>query len=598
MLRNFSKLYILNTTFFNNTAQNTGGAIMSEHNTYIEIGNESIFDTNSVLGYNSFGGAIANFNNVTLVGRNSVFKNNYGDYQGGVISAENNINITLIDTKFLQNTALDSSGAIRCYYNCIMKVSNSTFKGNIANDGGGIESVNATVEFDNCTFQNNTSLVTDTGALTAVSNSTVKIRNCVFQENTAGRYGPAMQFFTSVYVDIENSTFRNNFAYYGAGAIYVENDITLCIKGSYFINNTANRGGGAMIGGLTTTLIVTDSYFINNTAITGAGGAIDYFGNITLRNTQFTNNTAGYRGGAIGKTTNENQTYIQMEDCSFLDNSAWLDGGAIFCLECILKLTRSEFIRNHVKNSGGALLVTTKSRLEIENGTFTGNYVTYGNGGAVMISDQSSIEMKGGYFNDNSAVYGGGALYTYASMDRVVPSKLQDVHFRNNHVHFMGAAMYLGPFVKITVSKCWFIHNNADTYGGAAKMDSSSESCFEQCLFVNNTAKLEGGALYVKQQQNSGKYPPTKLKFANSLFLDNQSKKGTTVYIFSDIKIPSPELKTLNTIFISEAFFNLNTSDTNFTKLATDLNVIISEPDPIMDITETPFASGMLTIVF
>ena len=596
LLQNFSHLNIFNSIFLNNTAQNNGGAIMSEDHIHIEIGNESTFERNTVLGYNSFGGAIASFNNVTLVGNNSVFKNNYGHFQGGVISAENNISIILTGTKFLQNKALDSSGAIRCYYNCIMQVSDSTFKHNIANDGGGIESVNATLDFNGCIFENNTSLVTDTGALTAVSNSTVKIRNCVFRKNTAGRYGPAMQFFTTVYVDIENSTFENNFAQYGAGAIYVENDITLCIKDSYFVNNSANRGGGVMIGGLTTTLIVTDSHFINNTAITGAGGAIDYFGNITLKNTHFINNRAGYRGGAIGKTTNVNQTYVQIEDCSFVGNFAQLDGGAIFCLECTLKFIRPEFFRNHVQNEGGAVFVTTNSQLEVENGNFTGNYVKYGNGGAVMITDQSSIDMKGGNFDENSAIYGGGALYTYASKDRVVPNNLQDVHFRNNHVHFMGAAMYIGPWVKITVSKCRFTQNNADTYGGAAKMDSSTESCFEQCFFVNNTAKLEGGALYVKQQQASPTNPQTKVKLANCVFLDNQSKKATAIYVFSDIKIPSPELKTLNTIFSWEVIFNLNTSNTNFTELATELNMIISEPDPVLNITETPFASGMLII--
>ena len=254
LLQHHSNMSVYSTSFLDNTAENSGEAIMSRYNTQIKIKDKSLFEGNMASAQDSFGGAIANFNNVTLKVIDSVFKDNHCNYQGGAISAVKTCKIFLSNTTFHNNSATDSSGAIRCYYNCVMKVNSSTFKNNVANDGGGIESVNATLEFDNCTFQNNTSLVTDTGALTAVSNSTVKIKNCVFHDNTASRYGPAMEFYGAVTVYIENSNFTDNFGQYGAGAIYAESNITIYIKGSYFVNNTANRGGGAMIGGLTTTL--------------------------------------------------------------------------------------------------------------------------------------------------------------------------------------------------------------------------------------------------------------------------------------------------------------------------------------------------------
>ena len=595
LLQHFSKLYIDNTKFYSNTAENNGGAIMSQFDTRIEISNGTVFDCNKVFRYDSFGGAISNFNNVTLIASDSVFKNHFAVFRGGVISAVDNSNIFLSNTTFQNNTAQDSSGAIQCYNNCVMNVNNSIFKDNVANDGGGIETVNATVKFDNCTFENNTSLVTDTGAFTAVTNSTVKISNCHFHKNTAGRYGPAMQFFTSVYVEIEDSHFTDNVAHYGAGVISAENQVTLRIKGSYFMNNRASRNGGVFIGGITAYLNVSDSYFINNTCITGAGGVIDYFGSVFVENSHFINNRAGYRGGAIGKIVSTAPTDIYAKDSTFVNNTAELDGGAIYCIGCKVTSIRSNYTGNHVKNDGGGVFVATRSNLAIEGGTFQGNYAQYGNGGAVKIVDESKVNINGGRFVDNIAVYGGGALHMYASEKEVVRNKFNDVYFERNHVHFMGAAMYVGPWVKIMASNCSFVNNNADTYGGAVKMGESTESCFEQCYFIKNTAKMQGGALYLKPQAIDK--PRTQLKLANCFFIDNQSKKATAIYVFSNTNNPSPELKSLGTIFTDGSFINLNTSDPNFAQQASYWNVIISEPDHKLDITETPYASGSCVCV-
>ena len=590
LLQGFCWLHIDKTTFYNNTAENYGGAIMSQNNTFIEIGGETVFDSNKVFGPDSSGGAISNFNNVTLIASDSIFRNHLSVNQGGAVSAMQSSSILLSNASFLNNKALGSSGALQCYYKCIMKVDNCTFKDNVANDGGGIECVNATVEFDNCKFENNTSLILDTGAINMVTNSTIKVRNCLFHKNTAGRYGPAMQVFSSVDVEIEDSNFTDNVALYGAGAIYAERDIILRIKGSYFINNTASRGGGVMIGGITAYLNVTDSYFIDNHCITGAGGAIDYFGRIFMENSHFINNRAGYRGGAIGKLFTTS-TDIHLKDCTFLNNSAQLDGGAIFCVECTVTSIRSNYTSNYATNDGGGVFVVTKSHIEIEDGTFEGNYAQYGNGGAVKLDDQSTVNINGSRFIKNSGVYGGGGLYLYASENKMVRNQLNNVHFEMNHVHFMGAAIYVGPWVKITAKNCSFVSNNADTYGGAIKMDESTESCFENCFFINNTGKTQAGAIYVKQQE-LGK-PKTQLKLANCYFIDNQSKRATAIYVFSDTIHPSPALKTLNTIFSNGAFFYLNTSDANFTHEAAELSIVMSDPDPVLDLTETPYASGI-----
>ena len=261
-----------------------------------------------------------------------------------------------------------------------------------------------------------------------------------------------------------------------------------------------------------------------------------------------------------------------------------------------MRSIRSNYIGNQGNTNGGAVYVTTNSQLEMENVTFKGNYVTYGNGGALMATGQSAVNLENVSFVSNSAIYGGGALYTYASEDKLVENRLDNVHFENNHVHFLGAAIYVGPWVRMTALQCHFIKNNADFAGGAVKVDESTESCFEQCTFVNNTAKLKAGALYVKQQESSEE-PTTKVKLANCLFRDNEAKKAAAIFAEADMKIPSPALETLNTVLSVSGAYNLNTNEANFSEMASELNVIIYQPNPQLNVEETPFASGNILFV-
>ena len=71
---------------------------------------------------------------------------------------------------------------------------------------------------------------------------------------------------------IESSTFKANNAAYG-GAI--ENEGTLTVKTSNFTDNSASKGDGGAIYS-TTSLILTGNTFVKNTASNGDGGAVAY----------------------------------------------------------------------------------------------------------------------------------------------------------------------------------------------------------------------------------------------------------------------------------------------------------------------------------
>ncbi len=591
LLTDASHLFIYGSRFRNNSAANEGGVIFTRKSTHVEIDKNSEFEANRVTNYNSVGGVISSYDNVTLIAIDTVFRNNYADFRGGVISAMRDNKVLLFNVTFHGNRALDSSGAIQCYHNCLMNAQNCFFKSNVAKDGGGIETYNATLIFNNCTFENNTSLVTDTGALTAVVQSRLHVKNCTFSENRAARYGPAMQFYDRVDVTIEQSNFTNNVALYGAGAIYAENNIRLTIVSSTFRNNTAARSGGALIGGAKETLTATDVYFINNTALTSFGGAISGFRELNLSNTHFLNNTAGFRGGAVCNCPRVAANYSTFEN-----NHAHQDGGALFCTKCNVFFKQSNFSRNTVVLTGGAVSLELNGVLEIEGGVFQENRAIAGDGGAIVLRQGSVLSASGSKFIANSAFYGGGAINLFSQEGELNLHRLNNVYFEKNHVHFMGAAIYVGPWVRITATDCRFVSNFAETYGGAIKLDESSESCLESCFFFNNTAISQGGALYVKQQHGKT-MPTTKTKMSNTAFVNNKAKKASAIYIFSNDGIPSPKLLTLNTVFTNGVLPPLNTSDEQFANASVQENMIISEPDPVLEISESPFASGKYEVI-
>ena len=107
------------------------------------------------------------------------------------------------------------------------------------------------------------------------------------------------------------------------GAIYCYGS-TLTIANCTFSENTAGYFGGAIDNDANSTCVVVNSTFTENTA--DNGGAIDNYGStLTVVNSTFSGNTA-YYGGAI---YNYNST-LYLYHNTFVDNSAANIGGGIY----------------------------------------------------------------------------------------------------------------------------------------------------------------------------------------------------------------------------------------------------------------------------
>jgi parallel beta-helix repeat protein/predicted outer membrane repeat protein len=140
-------------------------------------------------------------------------------------------------------------------------------------------------------------------------------------------------------VSVKNCEFVNNYRGYGGGAVFSEGystgsakPYTTTIESCVFTNNHAVLNGGAVnVGGIA---MITGSTFSGNMADIGGGGLYIRRGNVSVTQCSFTDNSARVDGGAVSAVAGV-EAVGNIRTCLFLRNSAASSGGAI----CIDSLT-------------------------------------------------------------------------------------------------------------------------------------------------------------------------------------------------------------------------------------------------------------------
>ncbi len=580
-----SAVKIESTNFTRNIAKRFGGAVYASNKCTVDIDMKSIYHLNTAK--HEDGGAISAFGSTSVSIYNSTFTNNRAEIgRGGALNADLGCSVFLSNVFFKNNSAFDSSGAIQCFYDCNLSAEHCQFQNHRSNDGGAISTrTRSAMNFNNCTFFNNTALMTNTGAIVVADRVNLTVQDSTFSKNSGAHYAGAILAYSKCSVNIRSTNFTSNLAHFGAGCIYAEKDVLLEFQSCHFVDNIAYRSGGVMIGGPSVQVNTDNCHFINNTALTGFGGVFDGFGLVNITGSHFTSNRAGYRGGFLGKNDNaaKSDTIINIEDSTVVNNSASQDGGALFCLRCVLTSVNTIWVANVAKSDGGALYLMTETNVTIINDTFDANVAQYGDGGAIILKDNSKLDTNGPVFINNTAENAGGAINIWSSPG----VGIHNTRFLGNRANFMAGAIIIHSGVLLSAYQSVFAENNARAMGGALKLQEGGEVCCEHCAFLNNQAG-QGGAIYVKASE---------LKLARTDLIENQARKGESVYIFASEDKPPPSIKLFDSVFSNGIVF-VNSSQSSFEEVVVELNLFRSEPNPTMDIKETPYASGNVNIIF
>ncbi|MGI6394138.1 MAG: choice-of-anchor Q domain-containing protein [bacterium] len=283
-----TEIIIENSSFYRNIAANRGGAIdlTVESGPDIKLTlSDSRFEENFAV---DGGGAAIYLNKIDLFIENSTFKDNIGKTDGALQIREADLSIN--SSTFARNKAISeensNGGAID--FNTlnnphILTISGTEFENNFATEGAAISVLgeNSQIEISDSSFKNH-----DKGALP-------KYRQIINAEKST--------------LTIVNSIFENN----SFGAVKVKKS-NLVIESSSFIGN-GDLDGRSAIEADQTNVAITGTSFIENK---GSAGALYMSGvNNQIYNSVFWGNEAGDLGAVVsagGKT--------DIVNCSFSDN--------------------------------------------------------------------------------------------------------------------------------------------------------------------------------------------------------------------------------------------------------------------------------------
>ena len=442
------------------------------------------------------GGAIYNDGSLTL--SDVKLSDNSADSYGGAVF--NNGELVVSDSVFDSNdivnrgsASVDYGGAaIYNWYDGVLTVSGSNFTNNIKNYKNGDRLVGAVATIGDATISDSC-FVNNAGRWGgAISASGYLIAGD--DVNT---------------LIVSGSTFKENGGLYGAGIFVAGSDFTVsdCVfdKNTAFGkgNMTPNNNNGAAIEVTDTNKaiagIITGSNFTNNKA--QYGGAIDICeGNIKITDSEFVNNSADVEGGAIDISTVKGNPEVSISGSKFINNSASY-GGAIVNVKD-LTVRNTEFVNNtpdaifNYVGFGGNLDLGIENFTDLQNaiGLVTGTLTL--NQNVVMTDDEAANFVNGVIINKNIRIDGKGHTIDAKNLGRIFEIDggfavtLTNVTLTNGKADNGGAIYNFGNLNLVHVN---FVNNTAK-YGGAI-MNYAYGLVLDDSTFTNNTAKI-GGAIY------------------------------------------------------------------------------------------------------
>ena len=574
---NDGSLTLSDVKLSDNAADSYGGAVFNNGELVVS---DSVFDSNDIVNRGSasvdYGGAaIYNWYDGTLTVSGSNFTNNIKNYKNGdrLVGAVATIGDATISDSYFVNNAGRWGGAISASGYLIagddvntLTVSGSTFKENGGLYGAGIFVWGSDFTVSDCVFDKNTA--SGKGNMTPNNNNGAAIEVTDTNKAIAGT--------------IAGSKFTNNKAQYGGAIDICEGNIK--ITDSEFVNNSADVEGGAIdintVNG-NPEVSISDSKFINNSA--SYGGAIVNVKDLTVRNTEFVNNTpdaifnyVGFGGNldlgienftdlqnAIGLVTgtltlNQNVVMTDDEAANFvngviINKNIRIDGkghtidaknlGRIFEIDGGFAVTLTNVtLTNGKADNGGAIY--NFGNLDLVHVNFVNNTAKYG--GAIM-NYAYGLVLDDSTFTNNTAKIG-GAIYNSADCFVVGNST-----FANNTATSNGGVIF-NYGIGFVVGNSTFVNNSAAD-GAGAILNGGRGFVVGNSTFANNTATSKGGAIY-----NYG----IGFVVGNSTFANNTAEDAGAVYNEGDNSVVG------NSTFVNNTATSIGGAIINNGKLVVD----------------------------
>jgi len=457
------------------------------------------------------------------------------------------------------------------------------------------------------------------GQIAYQGSDNLTVRRVNFTNNYAQRSGAAIYTKQDAYVD--NCTFINNSVKMFRGAAFYLDDSNshkVILNNSLFVNSTSSAGGAVFI--TNAQAVVDNCSFIGGNSVDWNGGGIrQYFGNLTVLNSNFVNNTANVSGGAISFDESSSESYLVVNNSNFTNNFAKGNGGAVDHRKGNTTISNSIFTNNRsnialTSQKYGGAVYKQSDNLTINNVTFINNTASCGSaigGGFDAIINNSkfidnlasngtvyttgdNVSINGSIFDNNNATLGGGIYMNYGNL--IVNS----TNASNNNASVRGGVIFLQSG-NLNVSDSNFTNNTATEHGGAIFHNDGDERIVNSSFTKNGVnmtgevAQAGGGAIY-KQYGD--------MEVINSTFTENYlyssypSTGGAAIYKQrGNLLINGSNFTKNNATTEGAAIYHsastLLIDSSNFTEnVATNASVICQKDGTITNITNSTFKNN------
>ena len=230
-IASYGPLEIENTTFRDNRAVSSGGAIFGADGALTVTGSD--FESNIA----SLGGAISFFDGTGSI-RGSDFRGNEASDDGGAVSSHA-ATLTISSSIFEGNRAKDNGGAINVTRSSLTVTKTSLLNNTAGSEGGGLKSWRDRIHISDSVISGNTARRDGGGIHSQAEDLT--IRYTTISGNTGGSGGGL--YATGGSHRIDGSAFSGNRAWRG-GAVYSIGEEFRAGNSTFYRNRAVDRAGG------------------------------------------------------------------------------------------------------------------------------------------------------------------------------------------------------------------------------------------------------------------------------------------------------------------------------------------------------------------
>ena len=450
-------------------------------------------------------------------------------------------------------------GAIIATHSTI-QVSNSDFNDNSAQAGGAIfAETGSEITIMDSRFMNNAFVATNSiGGAVHIEDSTASIGGDSSFSNNRAFAGGAVAFFVSNGT-IFDGNFSNNFAI-AAGAIYCYNG-SASIKGGHFSKNLAAHSGGVIYSLLSE--IVMDGNFYENRAVRGAVLYVEecrvQFGSSSWTSVNITDNSAqayatlylaestGHFTGSVNMTNNKGTLVIFNSKVTFAASIVFInchgveftsggvaEGGAITAFQSDVIIDGECKFYNNSAETGGAVHLTESTLYVNGRMIITNNTALANGGGMYLYQSEISCQQRGTLvISDNKANENGGGIFAVSSTIKVTTQSyfVQGAYLEiTNNSAKRGGGIFLQANAKIYVFKTdtfqdvnstMYLISNTASYGGAVFVDDSTN--FGTCV-ADSTSECFFQVMALHQ------FPPFNITRSISFSGNNALTSGSALF--------------------------------------------------------------------